>query len=179
MVAILGLAWTSLGYGYYLLGELETARKHMERGLKTQTDTGLPFVLSLHYWALSNVHFDSGDLDSARMCAEEALELARSNNEKWPLAISWIFLGMVLGKADKSQYNQAEECILQGIKLCNEWKMRPSCSEGYLYLGELYADTGQKEKALEILRKAEGMLQEMGMDYYLRRTQEVLARVEG
>jgi tetratricopeptide (TPR) repeat protein len=57
--------------------------------------------------------------------------------------------------------------------------MRPSCSEGYLYLGELYADMGQREKALETLKKAEGMFQEMGMDYWLHRTQEVLQVLEG
>jgi TolA-binding protein len=88
-------------------------------------------------------------------------------------------LVVVLGKADKSQYNQAEECILQGIKLCNEWKMSPSCSEGYLFLGELYADNGQRQKALETLKKAEGAFQDMGMDYWLRRTQEVLEMVQG
>jgi hypothetical protein len=36
---------------------------------------------------------------------------------------------------------------------------------------------GQREKALEYLKKVQGMFQEMGMDYWLRRTQEVLARV--
>ncbi len=174
MVAILGLAWTSLGYGYYLLGELETARKHIERGLKTQTDTGLPFVLSLHYWALSNVHFDSGDLENARSCVEKALELAQTNNERSVEAESRMWLGRVLSKADISQADKAEECILHGIRIVDELKLIPLCSEGYLYLGELYADTGQKEKALETLKKAEAEFKEMGMDYYLRRTQAVL-----
>ena len=178
IIPVVSIASGLLGLGYHLLGNQETARQYIEKGLQIQEDTGLSMLMSLNKIALSMVHFDSGDLDSARMCAEEALELARSNDEKWPLAMSWIFLGMVLGKAGKSQYNQAEECILQGIKLCNEWKMRPSCSEGYLYLGELYADMGQREKAIETLKKAEGAFQEMGMDYWLRRTQEALERVE-
>jgi len=38
---------------------------------------------------------------------------------------------------------------------------------------------GPREKAFITLRKAEGMMQEMGMDYWLRRTQEVLERVKG
>ena len=54
-----------------------------------------------------------------------------------------------------------------------------SGSEGYLYLGELYADTGRREKAIETLKKAEGAFKEMGMDYWVRRTQDVLERVEG
>ena len=48
---------------------------------------------------------------------------------------------------------------------------------GYLRLGVLYADTGQKEKALKTLKKAEAEFQDMGMDYYLQKTQEALERI--
>ena len=41
------------------------------------------------------------------------------------------------------------------------------------------ADTGQREKAVETFKKAEGAFQEMGMQYWLRRTQEALERVQG
>ncbi len=44
-------------------------------------------------------------------------------------------------------------------------------------MGVLYADIGQKDKALENLKKADGMFRGMGMDYYLAKTQEVLARL--
>jgi hypothetical protein len=47
-----------------------------------------------------------------------------------------------------------------------------------LYLGELYADMGQREKALETLKKAEDAFRKMGIDYWLHRTQEVMARVQ-
>jgi len=75
--------------------------------------------------------------------------------------------------------DKAEEYVLQGIKMSDELKLRPCFSQGYFFLGELYVDTGQREKALETLKKAEGMMQEMGMDYWQRRTQEVLERVQG
>jgi hypothetical protein len=45
-------------------------------------------------------------------------------------------------------------------------------------LGELYADTGQRAKALTSLKKAKGMFRKMGMDYYERLTQEGLGRLE-
>ena len=90
-----------------------------------------------------------------------------------------MLLGSVLGKGKKPQYEKAEQHILRGISITDELKAKPSVSEGYLYLGELYAETGQREKALENLKKAKGMFQDMGMDYWLRRTQEVLERVEG
>ena len=66
---------------------------------------------------------------------------------------------------------------MKGIKMLDELKVRPWSSQGYLFLGELYADTGQIEKALEKLRVAELRFQEMRMDYWLAKTQEVLARL--
>ena len=72
---------------------------------------------------------------------------------------------------------EAEEYILKGIKILEELKLQPYVSTGCLFLGELYADVGQREKALENLKTAEVMFQEMGMDYYLAKTKKVLERV--
>jgi hypothetical protein len=41
----------------------------------------------------------------------------------------------------------------------------PAISEGYFYLGKVYAEPGRKEEALKDMKKAESMFQEMGMDY--------------
>jgi len=38
---------------------------------------------------------------------------------------------------------------------------------------------GQKEKVIKTLKEAEAAFQEMEMDYWLRKTQEVLVRVQG
>ena len=89
-----------------------------------------------------------------------------------------ILLGRILGEAEKPEYTKAEVYILQGIAILDELGMRPYSAHGHLYLGELYADTGQKEKALQTLKKAEAEFRHMGMDYWLAKTQEVLARVE-
>jgi Flp pilus assembly protein TadB len=53
---------------------------------------------------------------------------------------------------------------------------------GYLHLGEFFANAGRKEEALESLKKAETMYQEMEVktpqSSWLKRTQEALARLE-
>ncbi len=177
ILVFLGMTQWGLGWGYYLLGEMETAREHIEKGLKIQSDAGVPLFLSNPYCALCMVHFDLCDLKRAQSCAEEALRLSQSNNEKWPEGLSRVLLGRTIGKGRESQYAKAEEYIFQGIKIFHEVQLKPLASQGYLYLGELYNDNGQKDKAFENLKKAEGMMQEMGMDYWLRRTQEVLERV--
>jgi Tfp pilus assembly protein PilF len=63
------------------------------------------------------------------------------------------------------------------MKIFDELKMKPSYAGAYLVLAELYAHASQKEKALENLKKAETMFQEMGMDYWLGRTRKVLAEL--
>ena len=166
-----------MGFGYYLLGDLETALKHIEKGLKFQRDIGVQVWLSDHHFYLTMIHFDLGDFKKAKHHAKEALSLSHKANEKDNKGLSRIFLGRIMVKTEQLQIHKAEECILQGIKILEEIKSKPHYSMGYLYLGELFADTDRKEEALVNLKKAEGMFQEMGMDYWLTKTQEVLGRL--
>jgi tetratricopeptide (TPR) repeat protein len=86
---------------------------------------------------------------------------------------------LLLAKADASQKDEAVDSAQEGIKLLETVEARPVVAVGYQILGELCAETGQKDKALEALKRAEAEFKDMGMDYYLRKTQEALARVEG
>jgi len=176
-VLIYGMSWSGLGSGYYYLGDLEAARKHMEKGLDITTQGISEWWISFHYLYLSKTHLDFGDPKNSRSFIEEALKLSQKNSEKHLEGASWTWLGRILGKTDPSQSDKAEEYIVKVIKILEEMNIKPWCSEGYLYLGELYADTGKKEKALENLKKSESMFQEIGMDYWLARTREVMRRL--
>jgi hypothetical protein len=48
---------------------------------------------------------------------------------------------------------------------------------GHLCLGEIFADNGQKEKAMENLKKAEAMYEDMKMGLWLGKTREILDRI--
>jgi tetratricopeptide (TPR) repeat protein len=175
---VLGLSWGGLGIGYYLIGDLKTAQMHIEKGLHIQKkESGAAALLSFYYLRLSSVHFDLQDLKKAQDCAEKALKLSLNNNERHIEGISRGLLGWILGKKDPSQYGKAEKYILHGIKILEELKLKPYLSRLYQLLGGLYADTGQREKSLINLKKAEEMFKEMGMDYYLAKTQEVLKKL--
>ncbi|MGA2106921.1 MAG: hypothetical protein ABSH25_04685 [Syntrophorhabdales bacterium] len=80
-----------------------------------------------------------------------------------------------MGRMLTHDADKAEEYILQGMKIADELKAKPTYAKGHLFLGELYDHSGQKEKALENLTKAETMFQEMGMDYWLAVAREVSA----
>jgi len=169
------LSWSGLGYACAMLGDPETGKRQAEMGLEMQRDSGVEMHLSLNHYLLGWIHLDLGDLRNARSLAEEALRLSQKNNEKLTEGRSWALLGGVLSKTDPLEFNKAEECILKGVEICGELKTKPYYSLGHLHLGQLYLNAGEREKALENLKKAEGMFREMGMDYWLNKAQEVLA----
>jgi len=145
------------------------------KGLKIHRDSGVEMFLSLAHSQLGSIHLDLGDLKNAQNLAQEALRLSQKNNEKLIEAGSWLLLGTISSKTAPLQINKAEGCILKGIEICKELKTKPYYAFGRLYLGQLYLNAGEKEKAIDNLKKAEGMFQEMGMDYWLGKAQEGLA----
>ena len=123
------------------------------------------------------IHFHLCDLKNAQTYAQKSVELAQQTNEKSIEGESLNWLGRILGKADPSQSDKAKEYIFSGIKLSESLKTKVYYSMGYFFLGGLYADSGQKDLALENLKKAEVMFQEMELDYWLGKTREVLGRL--
>jgi len=103
--------------------------------------------------------------------------LSQKNDEKDIEGWSWILLGAILGETEPLQIDKAEGCFLKGIEICRELRTKPYYALGHLHLGQLYLNAGKKEKAIDNLKKAERMFREMGMDYWLGKTQEVLGAV--
>jgi len=121
------------------------------------------------------IHLAADELKYSRKNFEKAIKLSQKNNEKSAQGYTWIGLGRTIGKTEPLEISKAEGCILKGIEICKELRIKSYFSLGHLYLGQLYLNGGEKEKALENIKKAEGMFQEMGMDYWLGKAQVVLA----
>ena len=170
----INVAWMGFGWANWLMGELETARKQIEKGLKIQNDAGVHIYLGFWYGLLGMVYLDSGDLIKSQHCGEEALKISQKNHEKAGEGFAWILLGRTLGIASLLQTNTAEESFYKGIKIYEELKIIHLYSLGYFFLGEMYANTGKKNKAVETLKTAEYLFQKMEMDYWLAKTHEVL-----
>jgi tetratricopeptide (TPR) repeat protein len=174
---LLSWAWCFLGNTYAYLGDPETGRNYGEKGLKMQRNAGIEWFLSWQYLHLGDTYLQLGDLDNARASAEEALKLSQKNSERHYEGLARIFWGRILGRTEGSHIRKAEESILKGMKIADALRAKPAYAQGHLNLGELYANAGQKEKAIENLRKAEAMFQEMEMDYWLARTKKLLEMV--
>ena len=174
----LGIVWAWLGLGYLYSGRTDTALQCADKGLEMHTDLGIPLHLGSIHLILSEIYLDLGNLEKALVHAEQAVGLSRKNNERHFEAEARITLGRVIAATDRMKFDEAREQMLEGISLLDELELRPRYAVGLMRLGELYADAGQRDAALENLRRAESMFQEMGMDYWPGKTKEVLSSLE-
>ena len=149
----------------------------MEKGLKIHRDARIGWHTSIHFYSLSLCHYYSGDLGKAIDLMKEAYELSEKSQEKHSAGKSSIWLGRMTGKADSRNENEAVETIQRGLKILSALDIKPDVSIAHLFLGELYWNLGRADKASGYLKEAAKMFEEMGMDYWLAKTQEVLARL--
>jgi tetratricopeptide (TPR) repeat protein len=171
----IGIACYLLGMGYYFIGEMEEARKNLEKGVKIYIDSGISAYLSMFYRDLVIIHAELGDLKNAQSCAKEAIHIAQKNNQMYFEGHSWIVHGMIHERGNVSSIEKAKENIFRGIKILEGLKLKPWIAVGYFYLGKLYIAADQKNEALVNLNKAERMFREMGMDYWLAMTHTAYA----
>jgi len=166
--------WTELGYAHFLLGEPEAGTECAEKGLRIQTQTGREWFKSHHYKVLGICSFERGKYVQARDHMQEAINLAVNNSEKHYMGIALTWLGRILGQRDSPDPKGAFKHILDGIAILEALKTKPDVAIGYLFLGEFFALSGRKVEALDRLKKAERMFVKMKMDYWLKKTGEVL-----
>ncbi len=157
-------------------GDLKAARVQMDKGIEAQTDAGVDYDLGFFYSYSAMVDLDSGDLKKAQQLAEQALQIAQKNHQHGKGGVL-IALGRIFGKSDPPLIHKAEESFLRGINILKELKLKIYYAPGYYYLGELYVNTGQKDRALGALKKAEDLFLQMGMDYWVAKTKAVLEKL--
>lgn len=115
--------------------------------------------------------------EANRTQAELALQFALQNNERQAIGMSRLWLGRRIGRIDPTQIEDEKQQILQGISLLEELGLPPFFGVGYMFLGEVHAASGRQEETLAMLKKAEALFEKMGMNYWLGKMREVLAKV--
>ena len=171
-----GISWSYLGYVNSMLEDSKVGKRHAEKGLELFRVSGMESLLSFIYNNLGWICQNLGDLKNAQSHTEEALRLSQKNGEKLIEGISWILLGRILGKQEPHQVERNANHILKGMEILQELKLKAIYCQGYLFLGELYLNGGEQEKAKNNLKRAEDLFQEMGMDYWSARAKEVMER---
>jgi class 3 adenylate cyclase/DNA-binding CsgD family transcriptional regulator/tetratricopeptide (TPR) repeat protein len=174
IIPVLAMSHTAMGWALSNLGELDAALRHMKKSFDLRNDSGFTGMLSMSHYQLAMIQLESGDVDSARASAEQAMTAAVQSRDRWVEAAAGLVLGAILVKKDRANAAAAEKHILDGMAIARELGLRPFQARGHLRLGEICAATGQKERALENLKKAKVAFEEMGMQHFLHKAQKAL-----
>jgi len=170
----LSIAYSGLVHAYSFLKDRECVLKYYEKAHKLLQKSRIELFSSFQYWLLGKAFLNIDDLKNAQSCSEKALKLSQNHHGKWDAALALMLSGEISAKKGNKHDGNAEECIFQGIRILEKLKLKPFISIGFLTLGEFYIQTNRKDNALEYLEKADGLFQDMGMDYWVGKTQEVL-----
>jgi predicted ATPase/class 3 adenylate cyclase len=176
----LEIAWFTLEGGYYLRGELEKAIGAGEKSLKLAKEIGLPFMVSWSHWMLAMTLRAAGDLKRARECAGEALRISQECSAKTQEGMARVLLGCMVEEMTPAIIEEAHNQIRHGISILEDRKLKLYSAMGYLLLGEFLANAGRKEEALQSLKKAETLYQEMEVtpqSYWLTRTKDAIKKL--
>jgi len=168
---------TYMGYANHHQKSPDRAREYFKKAAELQPqieDTTFGYVM---YWSLFIFHLDEKELGKAKTCARKIEELSRKTSHKLAIFCSKFTLEIIKGLEEPSNLKSAEETILEAVDLMEKLHQKSYYHLGYFFLGELFANAGQKKKAEKYLKKAESLYQEMGFVYWLDRTREVLDRI--
>ena len=105
-------------------------------------------------------------------------EISRKNHERITEGAILIWLGRVIGKMQAPNDKNAYKNILRGIKISEELTHRPDLALGYFFLGEFYADRNMRKEAVEYLKKALGLFDEMEMQHWTTEANKVLSKLQ-
>jgi tetratricopeptide (TPR) repeat protein len=170
----------NLASGWWLKGDFREAMDCAERSLKIGAETGAPWVKGPALWTVGLAQCGLGDIERANRSMEECLKVSREAGSPTVEAMALAYLGWVLAKMETSDRGMAEGYTRQGIKIWEGLGMRSLVALGYLLLGEIQVETGERDEARQNLKKAEDMYLEMEVcpeSVWLRRAQEGLARL--
>jgi hypothetical protein len=113
----------------------------------------------------------AGEIDAARIVAEEALTFCRKRRERGFEAWALRLLGMI---AAGSRPPDVETAVVQyraALNLANELQMRALVAHCHLGLGKLMRHTQDSVHAQEHLANAATMYREMGMRFWLEQAE--------
>ncbi|MCG8637737.1 MAG: AAA family ATPase [Desulfobacterales bacterium] len=152
-----------------------------EKGIRLAREALAMFEAEDIKWQVSNLQFyigtclhKSGDSETALEWMDKAKTTAEQNDEIYFQAKANLWSGRLLGKCSTS-FSKAEQRMTESLDTLTALKAKPDIATAHMFLGELYAGSGQTAKSGAELVRAEGLFAGMGMDYWRRQAAELIS----
>lgn len=173
----LGLAscYNNIASLHRFLENFEDAVQNFEESHALSLETGSTYGIARNLIDMGELYIAMGEKEQAEHALAEALRMAREDNLKPLVADAMVLHGVVRAQAGE---RNAVTDILEGIHLA-ETLMKPNTTLwAKYYLGELYREWGDAEKASRLLTEAAELAQKIHMFHYENKSREALAAME-
>jgi tetratricopeptide (TPR) repeat protein len=171
--------FSSLGYAYVLTGKgaegLPLLQEAVKRG---QSIDALGISHAMRLSRLAEGYLLSSRLDEARESAQQALAVARAQQERGNEAYALHLLGEIAAHAADPSLEQAERDLKDALARSMELQMRPLTAHCRLSLGRLYRRSNRPREAREQVAAAMTSYAEMGMDFWREKAQVEAGKLE-
>lgn len=166
---------SALGYVYVVAGRQDEGFALLNRSIDPAVWERSVHYARPYFW-FAEAALVAGRHDDAAEMTRRGLELAEAQQERegeiWALRLQ----GDLVAETDPEQ---AERHYLAAIAGAATQGLRPHLAHGQLSLGELYATIGRHDEAVAALRATAALYQDLGMTYWLPRTESALNKLTG
>jgi len=154
---------------YALSGRIDRALELAEQAVDRAERMGRLGRLSLIITHLGEVNLIAGRGAAAGRHADRALELARQHSERGNEVYALRLRALVAAEAEPPDGAGARDTFDEALALAERLGMRPLIARCHLGLGRLARCLGDAPTADKHLEHARGMLESMGMSFWLER----------
>jgi tetratricopeptide (TPR) repeat protein len=168
----------TLGRAYALCGRTQQGLSLLEEGIRHAEATRFMFGQALRVAWHAEVSSSAGRMAEAAEQSGRALRLAQEHGERGHEAWALFTIGAISTHREAVHMDAAESSYRAAIALASDLGMRPLVAHCHLGLGKLYRRTGDRAKADEDLITAATMYREMGMTFWLEKTEAEVTGAE-
>lgn len=163
---IFGWVASYLGSAYVHCERVREGVSLLEQGIDTLATLHVLLRRSLVLGWLGEAYALAGRMEEAAQCAEQALGLARAQNERGHEAEALRVLGdIAVGRGGRS-VEAAEDCYRRAMAIGEELEMRPLVARCHLGLGRMHLRTGEASDGQTHLQLASTQLSALRMRYW-------------
>jgi tetratricopeptide (TPR) repeat protein len=154
---------------YALSGRIDRALDLAEQAVQRAERMGRLGRLSLITTHLGEVSLFAGRRAAAARHAQRALDLAVEHSERGNQVYALRLLAVLAAEEKPADVERARETFVRALDLAEQLSMRPLIARCHVGLGQLARNIGDADAAGAHLERARGMLEDMGMSFWLDR----------
>jgi len=167
-----------LGVAYALAGRTTNAVPLLEEAIAQAVARQYLWDQALRVVWLGEAYLYAGGLAEAGTQAQQALEFAKTHQERGHEAYALRLLGAIAAQCTPPDFEAAADSYHQALTLADELGMHPLVAHCHHGLGTLYGTLGHQEQARAALSTAIALYRAMDMTFWLSQTEAALAHVE-